>query len=195
MEETLIQNLQVLRDSDKFLSNQFKISNLSFTTSEDEVYDQIYTPEQLEYPIYFTFHELIHGIHKTYTSTFQGYTRCELLEQLDEAVDVLFEYYSNLEEENPRFEHMIEGLDYKIHFLKLYSRYGWCYYLPLWCKETLNSFCSSVIQKSVEIAEAYVREIKDPGSYSDEEDFRNKNSSSTNDSDDSDDSVDSKKQD
>lgn len=184
MEKIAIKNLCLLQNSNDFLGNQFKLTGVQFEPQKEDTYDQVYTPNQLEYPVYFTFHEVMLAIQKSYSYDFHGFTNQELIEMMDTALDTLYEYYTQLEDETPSFEELIINLDYKVDFLKVYSQYGWCYYLPLWCKTRLNTLCKNILSISREIIDDYIEFIKDPGSYSDEEDFlrsvRNKKEASSN---------------
>ena len=53
MEKIAIKNLCLLQNSNDFLGNQFKLTGVQFETQKEDTYDQVYTPNQLEYPVYF----------------------------------------------------------------------------------------------------------------------------------------------
>ena len=74
-----IQNLVFLSEKDKFSANQYKLVNKEFITSEEDTFDTIYSFNDLEYPIYFTFHQVMNHMHGSYENKICGYTRKELI--------------------------------------------------------------------------------------------------------------------
>lgn len=160
-----IQNLVFLSQKDKFLANQYKLVNKEFITSEDDTFDTIYSFSDLEYPIYFTFHQVMNHMHGSYENNICGYTRQELIYLMDISVDNLLEYYGNIEECNSSFEELLDDLDEKVFLIKGYYKYGWCLWLPTKIKEYLNRACIVAVKASKEIVSDYIQEMKDPGGY------------------------------
>ena len=58
LEKIAFSNLVFLQNKDDFLSNKYFIQNQRFCKRED-IFDTIYSFKELEYPIYFTFHQLM----------------------------------------------------------------------------------------------------------------------------------------
>lgn len=165
-----VNNLIFLSKKDKFLANQYKLVNKEFIPSEeDDSYDTIYSFNDLEYPIYFSFHQVMNHIHNSYGYKIHGYTRNQLIYLMECAITTLLEYYDNVEEIDESFECLIEDLDDKVFIIHGYYKYGWCQWLPTKIKEYVNSICLQVIYTSKEITDEYIRYLKDPGGYSDEE--------------------------
>ena len=90
MEKVALNNLKVLCDSNKLVGNLYHLNHYEISTSDtsisdpstsdtstsdDTTYDTIYTLNDLEYPIYFTFHQLLNHVHSTYRGKLYGYTR------------------------------------------------------------------------------------------------------------------------
>jgi hypothetical protein len=164
-----IQNLVFLSQKDKFLANQYKLVNKEFITSEGDTFDTIYSFSDLEYPIYFTFHQVMNHMHGSYENNICGYTRKELIYLMNVSVDNLLEYYGHIEECNSSFEELLDDLDEKVFLVKGYYKYGWCLWLPTKIKEYLNWACVVAVGASKEIVKDYIQEMKDPGGYSDED--------------------------
>lgn len=176
-----IQNLVFLSQKDKFLANQYKLVNKEFITSEEDTFDTIYSFSDLEYPIYFTFHQVMNHMHGSYENNICGYTRKELIYLMNVSVDNLLEYYGHIEECNSSFEELLDDLDEKVFLVKGYYKYGCCLWLPTKIKEYLNWACVVAVGASKEIVKDYIQEMKDPGGYISEHDGQD--SDDSNDSD------------
>ena len=74
MEEIAIRNLQVLIHPSKLAANKFTLQNNEMITNEDDSFDTIYTLQELEYPVYFTFHQLMNHVHTSYRNDLHGYS-------------------------------------------------------------------------------------------------------------------------
>ena len=64
LDKTAIENLKLLNDlNDNLKECQLVIDGNKLTKSVDENYDTIINLRELEYPIYFTFNQLLNSIH------------------------------------------------------------------------------------------------------------------------------------
>ena len=156
MENKALNNLLFLQDKEDFLSNRYKIVNNEFQSvgKTDNQFEKVYSFSELEYPVYFTFHQLMNHVHNSYESSLNGYNRLELIEMFERAIDNLVEYYSNVDEVNPSFQELLEDLDEKVYFIHIYYRYGLCYWLPTAIKSQMNYLCSRLISTSEDVLDA-----------------------------------------
>ena len=156
MEHKALNNLLFLQDKEDFLSNRYKIVNNEFQSVDeaDNQFEKVYSFSELEYPVYFTFHQLMNHVHNSYESSLNGYNRLELIEMFERAIDNLLEYYSNVDEVNPSFQELLEDLDEKVYFIHIYYRYGLCYWLPTAIKSHMNYLCSRLISTSEDVLDA-----------------------------------------
>ena len=113
LEEIAFHNLQFLNDRDDFLANRYKIDKNQLVKEDD---DTVYTLDDLEYPIFFTFHQLMNHVHSSYEPRFHGKTKKELLDMFEIALDTINEYYVETDNSNKRFENVIDDIDDKITF-------------------------------------------------------------------------------
>ena len=162
LSEVAVNNLLFLSETDDFLANHYKLDNKRFVTSDDDTYDTIYSFNELEYPIYFTFHQVMNHIHSSYDSTIYGYTRGELLRFMSNAIVTLIDYYETVEGTDESFEILLDDLEEKIYLIEGYYKYGWFIWLPTTIKEYMNSACLQVLKVSREITDQYINYIKDP---------------------------------
>jgi hypothetical protein len=162
LSEVAIKNLLFLSETDAFLANQYKLDNKSFVTSEDDTYDTIYSFKELEYPIYFTFHQIMNHIHSSYDSTIYGYTREELLLFMSNAIVTLIDYYETVEGTDESFEILLDDIEEKLYLIEGYYKYGWFLWLPTKLKEYMNHACLQVLKVSREITDQYINYVKDP---------------------------------
>ena len=181
MEEIALNNLKVLTHPTKLAANQYTIQGNSLITSDGDSFDTIYEPKDLEYPVYFTFHQLMNHVHSSYGHQFHGHTRKQLINLMIDALDNLCEYYESTDMKYIPFGEMINDLDDKVFFIQQYYRYGWCLWLPTKIKEYLNWVCVVAVGASKEIVKDYIQEMKDPGGYISEHDGQD--SDDSNDSD------------
>ena len=76
-----------LNQKDNFLSSRYSLQKNAFVTKEDESFDTIYSSKELEYPLYFTFHQLLNHVHSSYKNTIHEYTKKQILELMEDALD------------------------------------------------------------------------------------------------------------
>ena len=156
--EVAFSNLQFLKEKDDFMANRYKIVKNRFVQEDD---DTIYTLRELEYPLYFTFHQLMNHVHSSYDPVVKGFTKPELLDIFDQVLDIVNDYYVEINNNDKEFELLIDDIDDKVHFIKQYYKYGWCLRLPTFIKDNFTVFCDTMIQVSSEIVKDYIHEIND----------------------------------
>jgi hypothetical protein len=156
MEKVAINNLKVLTHPTKLAANQFSLKHNEMAMSDGDSFDTIYSLGELEYPIYFTFHQLLNHVHSSYDHHVCGYTRKELIELMIDALDNLMDYYENTDMKNLNFGIMLDDIDDKVFFVQQYYRYGWCIWLPTFIKETINRGCRFTLACSKEIVKDYI---------------------------------------
>jgi hypothetical protein len=163
-----IHNLEFLQCIDKFQKNQYKLVSNEFVNVDDESFDTVYSFKELEYPLYFTFHQIINTVHGSYSNNFHGHSRNKLLTMMDTAINNLNKYYLNIETEDEEFEYLLDAIDESIFVVSGYYKYGWCYLLPTKVKEYVNTYIKKAIIISHDIVHDYMDEILDPGRYNSE---------------------------
>ena len=168
LEELAFNNLKFLNDKEDFLANRYTLKKQQLIKEDN---DTLYSLSDLEYPIFFTFHQLINHVHSSYEPRFHGKTKTELLDMFHVAIETINEYYVETDNSNPEFETLIDDIEDKVFFITQYYRYGWCHRLPTIVKDAFSSVCMHLILSSRIIVDEYITELKDPGSYgSDSED-------------------------
>lgn len=145
-EEIALRNLEILSHPKHFAANKFSLSGNEMISNEDDTFDTIYTLDDLEFPVYFTFHQLINHVHSSYHSKYNGYTRLELMEMMNDALENLYENYETSGAKHLRFGEMLDDLDEKVYFIQQYYRYGACLWLPGFVKSYLNTWCRLMLQ-------------------------------------------------
>jgi hypothetical protein len=168
MEEIALNNLKLINDPSKFVGNQYKLVNNEMIENQDESHDTIYTLKELEYPIYFTYHQLINHVHTRYSTKLHGYTREEILELMVCGLDVLYDTYEHSDLKNSSFCELLEDLDEKVYYIQQYYKYGWCMWLPTFIKTRLNQVCRLMIDVG-SITHKYIVHINYYDIYSDQE--------------------------
>ena len=167
LEEIAFHNLEFLNKKEDFLANRYKIDKNRFIKEDD---DTVYTLDDLEYPIFFTFHQLINHVHSSYNQHFYGKTKKELLNMFEIALDTLNEYYVETDNSNKRFEHVIDDIEDKVLFIIQYYKYGWCQHFPTIVKDNFTSFCRTLLVVSKEINNFHYDNCIKPHLLSDDED-------------------------
>ena len=153
LEEIAFHNLQFLNDRDDFLANRYKIDKNQLVKEDD---DTVYTLDDLEYPIFFTFHQLMNHVHSSYELRFHGKTKKELLDMFEIALNTLNEYYIETDNSNKRFERVIDDIDDKITFIIQYYKYGFCHRFPTFVKNYFTKGCKLLLDSSRLIVKEYI---------------------------------------
>ena len=177
LEEIAFHNLQFLNDRDDFLANRYKIDKNQLVKEDD---DTVYTLDDLEYPIFFTFHQLMNHVHSSYELRFHGKTKKELLDMFEIALNTLNEYYIETDNSNKRFERVIDDIDDKITFIIQYYKYGWCHRFPTFVKDYFTKGCKLLLDSSRLIVKEYIDDENDDDD-DDDDDTDDGNDDETND--------------
>ena len=162
LQDIAFNNLKFLNDKDDFLANRYKIENKRFVQGDD---DTVYSLNDLEYPVFFTFHQLMNHVHSSYGQKFHGKTKKELLDMFQVALDTLNEYYIETDNTNKQFECLLDDIDDKVLFIIQYYKYGCCHRFPTSMKDYFMKGCKLMIDTSRLIIKDYVDDLKDPGPY------------------------------
>jgi hypothetical protein len=162
LEDIAFNNLQFLNDKEDFLANRYTLKKQQFIKEDD---DTLYSLTDLEYPLFFTFHQLINHVHSSYEPRFHGKTKKELLDMFQVAIETINEYYVETDNSNIEFETLIDDIEDKVFFITQYYRYGWCHRLPTIVKDAFSSLCMQLIYSSRIIVDEYISDLKDPGAY------------------------------
>ena len=166
LEDIAFSNLQFLSEKEDFLANRYSVNKNTFIRDDD---DTLYSLSDLEYPVFFTFHQLINHVHSSYEPTFHGKTKKELLDMFSVALDILSEYHLETDNSNQDFACLINDIDEKVFFIKQYYRYGWCHRAPTMIKDYLSSICRTMLNTSRLIVKDYLYDLRNPGGYIEEE--------------------------
>ncbi len=167
LSEVAVKNLVFLSEKDSFLANQYKLENKKFVSSDEDNYDTIYSFSDLEYPLYFTFHQVMNHIHSSYESRIHGYTREQIINFMGKSMISLLEYYENVEERDETFEILLNDLEEKVFMIEGYYKYGWFLWVPTKLKEYVNYACLQILKVSREITDEYIQYLKDPQGHDD----------------------------
>jgi len=162
LEDIAFNNLQFLNDKEDFLANRYTLKKQQLIKEDD---DTLYSLSDLEYPLFFTFHQLINHVHSSYEPKFHVKTKKELLDMFQVAIETINEYYVETDNSNIEFETLIDDIEDKVFFITQYYRYGWCHRLPTIVKDAFSSLCMQLIYSSRIIVDEYISDLKDPGSY------------------------------
>ena len=165
LEEIAFNNLQFLNDRDDFLANRYRIDKNRIVKEDD---DTIYTLDDLEYPIFFTFHQLMNHVHSSYEPRFHGKTKKELLDMFEIALNTLNEYYIETDNSNKRFERVIDDIDDKITFIIQYYKYGFCHRFPTVVKDYFTKGCKLLLDSSSLIVKEYIDDDENDDKTTDE---------------------------
>ena len=146
LEEIALSNLEILSHPTKFSANKFRLENNEMISNDDDTFDTIYSLDDLEFPVYFTFHQLMNHVHSSYKTKYNGYTRLQLIELMNDALENLYENYETSGAKHLRFGEMLDDLDEKVYFIQQYYKYGACLWLPGFVKGYLNTLCRLMLQ-------------------------------------------------
>ena len=121
MNKIVFGNLGLL---DIYLSDQILISEgneLSLMGKDD--YDTVEKLSSLEYPIYFTYHELLNKI--SYDKDLSYTKKIYYLDKIYESLDILIQYIDDYEEENSRICFIIDNIYERYETVRYKTVYTW----------------------------------------------------------------------
>lgn len=145
LDETAVNNLKILNDLNTNLNEcQLVINGNKITKSIDENYDKIINLRELEYPIYYTFNQLLNSVRYSNLYKIEGYKTKDLIRLMDNAIDCIVDMLENCEED-PNYDNLtdiIDNIDEKFIILK--DRYETC---SIWrVVETFNDYLDSICE-------------------------------------------------
>ena len=167
LDKTSIANLLLLQDKDKLMKSKYKIISNQLVANDEDSFDTVYSYKELEYPVYFTFHQIMNHVRYSYNTRYFNYSKKALLKMLLNVIDNLSDVYSEKDEIDESFEHLLEDLENKVMVLKHHYYYGYCYYIPSIVKDWLNNTCIIMLETGKIICEEYINTMKNPGYYDD----------------------------
>ena len=167
LDKTSIANLLLLQDKDKLMKSKYKIISNQLVANDEDSFDTVYSYKELEYPVYFTFHQIMNHVRYSYNTKYFNYSKKALLKMLLNVIDNLSDVYSEKDEIDESFEHLLEDLENKVMVLKHHYYYGYCYYIPSIVKDWLNNTCIIMLETGKIICEEYINTMKNPGYYDD----------------------------
>lgn len=142
LNEIALNNLKLLNNLNHNLKEcQLVIEGNKLSESSDENYDKIVNLRELEYPIYYTFNQILNSIRYSNLYKIEGYSTKDLLYLMDNAIDSIVDILENTEEDpnHDNFTDIIDDIDEK--FIVLRNRYETC---SIWrVTETFNDYLDS----------------------------------------------------
>tara|TARA_B100000161_G_C33462049_1_gene373993 strand:- start:104 stop:835 length:732 start_codon:yes stop_codon:yes gene_type:complete len=138
MNKIVFENIELL---DVYLNNQILISEgneLSLMGKDD--YDTVEKLSSLEYPIYFTYHELLNII--SYDNDLSYSKKIHYLEKIIETLDVLIQYIDDYNEENNRICFIIDNIYERYEKIKSQTMYKnpWSEKIVLFFDDLVDNF-------------------------------------------------------
>jgi len=145
LDKTAVGNLKLLNNlNDNLKECLLIIDGNKLEKSADENYDKIINLRELEYPIYFTFNQLLNSIRYSNLYKIEGYSTKDLIRLMDNAIDSIVDMLVNCEDDPncDNFTNIIDNIDEKFIILK--DRYQTC----SMCKiiETFNDYLDSICE-------------------------------------------------
>ena len=179
LDKTCIANLLLLQDKDKLMKSKYKIISNQLVANDEDSFDTVYSYKELEYPVYFTFHQIMNHVRYSYNTRYFNYSKKALLKMLLNVIDNLSDVYSEKDEIDESFEHLLEDLENKVMVLKHHYYYGYCYYIPSIVKDWLNNACIIMLETGKIICEEYINTMKNPVYYDDSTESKSSDDDST----------------
>ena len=145
LDETAVNNLKILNDLNQNLNEcQLVIDGNKISKSTDENYDKIINLRELEYPIYYTFNQLLNSIRYSTLYKIENYKTKDLIRLMDNAIDCIVDMLETCEQDpnHDNFTDIIDNIDEK--FIILRNRYETC---SIWrITETFNDYLDSICE-------------------------------------------------
>ena len=134
-----IKNLELISELNDTISDyQLVIDGNKITQSDDENYEGIFSLKELEYPIYFSFHQLFNSLRYSNLYKIDDYRTKDILLIMDDAIEKIVDILDKTEDDpdNSILSGIIDDIDNK--FLVLRERDQTCSIWKLW--ETFNDY-------------------------------------------------------
>lgn len=134
-----ISNLELLCDLDDNVDEyHLVIDGNNIQRSTDENYDGIFSLRELEYPIYFSFHQLLNSLRYSNLYRIEDYKTSEIIQLLDESIDQVIDLLDKTQDDpqNNVLCQIIDDVDDKYDILR--ERNDTCSFWKVY--ETLNDY-------------------------------------------------------
>jgi len=143
-----ISNLELLCDLDDNIEEyHLVVDGNNIQRSTDENYDGIFSLRELEYPIYFSFHQLLNSLRYSSLYRIEDYKTSDLIQLLDESIDKVVDILDKTQDDphNNILCQIIDDVDDKYDILR--ERHDTCSFWKAY--ETLNdyldTFCETLM--------------------------------------------------
>jgi len=144
-----IKNLELISELNDTISDyQLVIDGNKITQSDDENYEGIFSLKELEYPIYFSFHQLFNSLRYSNLYKIDDYRTKDILLIMDDAIEKVVDILDKTEDDpdNSTLSGIIDDIDNK--FLVLRERDQTCSIWKLW--ETFNDYLDTFADSLIE---------------------------------------------
>lgn len=134
-----ISNLELLCDLDDNMEEyNLVVDGNNIQRSTDENYDGIFSLRELEYPIYFSFHQLLNSLRYSNLYRIEDYKTSEIIQLLDESIDKVIDLLDKTQDDpqNNVLCQIIDDVDDKYDILR--ERNDTCSFWKAY--ETLNDY-------------------------------------------------------
>jgi len=140
-----VNNLTLLRDLDNKIEDyQIIIDGPRITLSDDKNYEGLFSLKELEYPIYFSFHQIFNSIRYSNLYKIEGYKTKDLIHLIDQGIDKIVDILDQMENDphNQTISQLIDDIDNK--YLILRERDNSCSFWKI--SETFNDYLDSIVE-------------------------------------------------
>lgn len=134
-----ISNLELLCDLDDNVEEyHLVVDGNNIQRSTDENYDGIFSLRELEYPIYFSFHQLLNSLRYSNLYHIEDYKTSDIVHLLDESIDKIVDILDRTQDDphNNTLCQIIDDIDDKYDILR--ERHDTCSFWKVY--ETLNDY-------------------------------------------------------
>ena len=149
MDKIAIQNLELISELGENIDDyQLVIDNHFIKESDDKNYEGIFNLKELEYPIYFSFHQILSTIRYSNLYKIEGYRTKELIDLMNESIERIVSILEKTEDDpyNQSLCSIIDDIDDK--FIVLRERALTC---SIWrIFETFNDYLDTFSDALIE---------------------------------------------
>ena len=110
LNKVAIQNLEILDSLDDNIDNYRLIIDGNKLSIADDSYDGIFDLKEFEYPVYFTFNQILNSIRYSNLYKLEGYKTKELIELMDNSIDRISFILESMEEDS-NHDNMVDIID------------------------------------------------------------------------------------
>ena len=142
-----ISNLELLNDLDGNIEEyNLVVDGNNIQRSTDENYDGIFSLRELEYPIYFSFHQLLNSLRYSNLYKVEEYRTSEIIQLLDESIDRVIDLLDKTQDDpqNNVLCQIIDDIDDKYDILR--ERHDSCSFWKAYetFNDYLDTFCEAL---------------------------------------------------